>query len=276
MSDKEDSSEPPSESSMSSSSISSGSSSPSSEKVASSKKVAAKKGGGGDGKNKRKRVDPNAPKKPLTSYMLYMQAQRASVMAANPALKFGEVSKKISEDWKVLTEAQKKVYTDKAADDKKRFEAEMKNYKPPVWSDDESENRPKKKAKKDPDAPKRGQNAYMFFANELREKMKGDTAPMKAPDFAKFAGEKWRTMTADEKKPYDEKAAADKERAERETAAYKRGEKPPPKAAPVAAAKTAAPAPVAAASEAKKEADEDDDDDNDDDDDDEDDDEMVQ
>jgi hypothetical protein len=221
MSKKEESSESPESESSISSSLDSSSLS-SSEKVA-KKSVKTKPG---DAKNKRKRVDPNAPKKPLTSYMLYMQAQRGSVMAENPALKFGEVSKKISEDWKVLSEAQKKVYADKAAEDKKRYDAEMKHYKPPVGGEDESDDRPKKKAKKDPDAPKRGQNAYMFFVNELREKMKAENTTMKAPDLAKFAGEKWRTMTPEEKKPYDEKAAADKERAERETAAYKRGEKP--------------------------------------------------
>ncbi len=77
----------------------------------------------------------------------------------------------------------------------------MKGYTPAVMSsEDSSDERPKKKAKKDPDAPKRGQNAYMFYVTELREKMKTENTPMKAPDLAKFAGEKWRGMTPEEKK----------------------------------------------------------------------------
>jgi hypothetical protein len=226
MSKKEESSDVPSESSIKSS-LSSSSSDDSDSSISSdiSSKEKGKKSPvkGKDNKNKRKRKDPNAPKKPMTSYMLYMQAQRAAVVAANPSLKFGDVSKKISEDWKVLPEDQKKIYEDKAAAEKARYDGQMKSYVPPddAGDDDSDEKRPKKKAKKDPNAPKRGQNAYMFFVNDLREKMKNENTPMKAPDLAKLAGEKWRTMTSEDKKPFEDKAAADKERADRETAAYK-------------------------------------------------------
>ena len=110
MSKKSDESSPgpSSESSISSSSVSSSISS------SASSSAANEKGGKGKGKDanekgtKRKR-DPNAPKKPMTSYMLYMQAIRPTVVTNHPNLKFGEVSKKISEDWKQLTEDQKKV-----------------------------------------------------------------------------------------------------------------------------------------------------------------------
>lgn len=66
-------------------------------------KAAAKKGG------KRKRKDPDAPKKPLSSYMFYMAARRNAVASGNPELKFGDIARKVSEEWKALDAETKKV-----------------------------------------------------------------------------------------------------------------------------------------------------------------------
>ncbi|THY89808.1 hypothetical protein D6C93_06772 [Aureobasidium pullulans] len=76
------------------------------------------------------------------------------------------------------------------------------------------------KKKKDPNAPKRGLSAYMFFANEQREKVREDNPGIKFGDVGKLLGEKWKSLNEKQKTPYEAKAAADKKRYEEEKAAY--------------------------------------------------------
>ncbi|KAJ0426063.1 high mobility group box domain-containing protein [Aspergillus carlsbadensis] len=74
--------------------------------------------------------------------------------------------------------------------------------------------------KKDPNAPKRGLSAYMFFANENREKVREDNPGISFGQVGKMLGEKWKALSDKERKPYDDKAAADKKRYEEEKAQY--------------------------------------------------------
>jgi len=78
----------------------------------------------------------------------------------------------------------------------------------------------KVKRKKDPNAPKRGLSAYMFFANDQREKVREDNPGIKFGDVGKILGEKWKELTDKDKTPYEAKAKADKERYESEKARY--------------------------------------------------------
>jgi hypothetical protein len=87
----------------------------------------------------------------------------------------------------------------------------------------------------DPNAPKRGLSAYMFFANDNRDKVREDNPGIKfgklithiadssltgAGDVGKILGEKWKELSDKDRKPYDEKARVDKERYENEKARY--------------------------------------------------------
>jgi len=78
----------------------------------------------------------------------------------------------------------------------------------------------KKKAKKDPNAPRRGLSAYMFFANEQREIVREENPGIKFGDVGKMLGQRWKNLPEDDKAPYEAKAAADKKRYEDEKAAY--------------------------------------------------------
>lgn len=74
--------------------------------------------------------------------------------------------------------------------------------------------------KKDPDAPKRSLSAYMFFANENRDVVRAENPGISFGQVGKLLGEKWKALDADEKSPYESKAAADKKRYEKEKAEY--------------------------------------------------------
>ncbi|CEP13358.1 hypothetical protein [Parasitella parasitica] len=75
------------------------------------------------------------------------------------------------------------------------------------------------KEKKNPNAPKRGLSAYMFFSQDNRAKVKEDNPEASFGTIGKLLGEKWKGLSDQEKKPYLEKAEADKKRYEKEKAA---------------------------------------------------------
>lgn len=77
----------------------------------------------------------------------------------------------------------------------------------------------------------------MFFANDQREKVREDNpgitfgkhpvhatgasaTNMSTGQVGKMLGEKWKNLSDEDRRPYDEKAAADKKRYEEEKATY--------------------------------------------------------
>lgn len=109
--------------------------------------------------NKKKKVekDPNAPKKPLTSYIIFCTEKRKSIVDKDPKMPPKDVSRKLAELWKALSESEKTVYSKKAEAEKERYQNEMKNYSSSSDDDhsehgdhehtDEEEEKPKKEAK---------------------------------------------------------------------------------------------------------------------------------
>ncbi|OJJ60896.1 hypothetical protein ASPSYDRAFT_87465 [Aspergillus sydowii CBS 593.65] len=77
--------------------------------------------------------------------------------------------------------------------------------------------------KKDPNAPKRGLSAYMFFANDNRDKVREENPGISFGQVGKMLGEKWKALSDKDRKPYEDKAATDKKRYEDEKAAYQAG-----------------------------------------------------
>ncbi|KAL2110537.1 hypothetical protein VUR80DRAFT_1015 [Thermomyces stellatus] len=81
----------------------------------------------------------------------------------------------------------------------------------------------KKRGKKDPNAPKKGLSAYMFFANEQRENVREENPGISFGQVGKLLGERWKALSEKQRAPYEAKAAADKKRYEDEKAAYNAG-----------------------------------------------------
>lgn len=72
----------------------------------------------------------------------------------------------------------------------------------------------------DPNAPKRGLSAYMFFANEQRENVREENPGISFGQVGKLLGERWKALNEKQRAPYEAKAAADKKRYEDEKQAY--------------------------------------------------------
>jgi len=79
----------------------------------------------------------------------------------------------------------------------------------------------KKRAKKDPNAPKKALSGYFFFIKDHREELKKKHPTYGIADLAKKLGEAWNNLSATEKKPFLAKSEKDKERYEKEMKKYK-------------------------------------------------------
>jgi len=121
-------------------------------------------------KKGKKKKDPNAPKRPTTAYMLFNSIKRAEIKKENPDASFGDLARLVSAAYKELSEDDKAIWLKKAAEDKTRYEEQMKLYVPPKSS--ATANAKKPKAKKDPNMPKKPTTAYMFFSNAIRSRVK--------------------------------------------------------------------------------------------------------
>lgn len=181
-----------------------------------------KAAGKGGAAKAQKLKDPNAPKRPRNVYMLFCADYRENAKEVlNDGAKAPDVARELGKMWKALCESKnasdKKEY-DKyqkaAADEKARYEEDMKKYKRPCEEELECLVVNKKRAgkgaanKKDPNSPKRPKNGYMFFCAEHRDEAKAaldDDA--KATDIARQLGAMWRAL-GESSKPEDKKLLA--------------------------------------------------------------------
>ena len=180
--------------------------------------------------------DPNKPKRGKSSYLFFCADKRAQVKEEmGDEAKATEVTSELGRRWTALKESttskDKKKLTEyelEASKDKERYLSDMVDYEPP--SDEEIENAKSKKSKKskksiskkdkDPDKPKHGKSAYLFFCADNRAQVKEDLgADSKGSDVLTELGRLWNELkestTAKDKKKlneYESDASKDKER----------------------------------------------------------------
>lgn len=178
---------------------------------------------------KGNRKDPRYPKRALSAYMLYQNHIRKEAKN-DPSITFGEIATIASDKFKAMTEEERSEWVLKSKKDKERFDRELRKYKPSEGYDYngnliEKENGSGKKRKprplKDANSPKRAAGAYVFFANEMRPKLQEENPGVKFVDIGKILGEKWRSLSAEERAPYDKLSSEDKARYRRQIKIYK-------------------------------------------------------
>eukprot|EP00588_Corethron_pennatum_P015060 CAMPEP_0194265234 /NCGR_PEP_ID=MMETSP0169-20130528/552_1 /TAXON_ID=218684 /ORGANISM="Corethron pennatum, Strain L29A3" /LENGTH=225 /DNA_ID=CAMNT_0039005661 /DNA_START=159 /DNA_END=836 /DNA_ORIENTATION=- len=178
------------------------------------------------GKTKRKK-DPNMPKRGMSAFIFFSNHRRPLIKADNPSLTFGGLAKAVSVDFRALTADEMKVWQAKAAKDKARYLKAMESYVPPSASESDSDSdgprkkKPKKK-KKDPNAPKKGMSAFMLFSVATRPRLKAENPSATFGDLAKLVGKSFKALSEKELKKWQEKAAVDKKRYEKQMANYKK------------------------------------------------------
>ena len=78
---------------------------------------------------KKKKKDPNAPKRPLSAFFLFCADERPNVKVQFPQYSVGEAAKELGERWNKVSAEVKSQYEAKAAQEKQRYEREIEDYK---------------------------------------------------------------------------------------------------------------------------------------------------
>ncbi|XP_063708616.1 high mobility group protein 20A [Culicoides brevitarsis] len=79
-------------------------------------------------RTKRRKLNPDAPRYPLTGYVRYTNERRASIKEENPSKSHIEITKQLATEWLELPEEKKQAYMNEAEKDKMRYLEEMKEY----------------------------------------------------------------------------------------------------------------------------------------------------
>jgi high mobility group protein B1 len=82
-----------------------------------------------EGGRKRKKKDPNAPKRPLSAFFLFCHDERPAVKLIHPSYSVGDVAKELGDRWSKVQPDQKGKYEAKAQQEKGRYEKEVATYK---------------------------------------------------------------------------------------------------------------------------------------------------
>eukprot|EP00929_Paragymnodinium_shiwhaense_P062707 TRINITY_DN3130_c0_g1_i1.p1 TRINITY_DN3130_c0_g1~~TRINITY_DN3130_c0_g1_i1.p1 ORF type:complete len:336 (+),score=130.27 TRINITY_DN3130_c0_g1_i1:90-1097(+) len=137
--------------------------------------------------------DPDRPKRPATSWLLFLNDFRKDKKDANPK----EVMTMAAAKWKTMSDAEKAPFVGPADAARGRYRQAMDMYissgKKEAW-------------RRDPEKPKRPANAFFLYAANFREENKG----MKMTEQVKQAKVEWDRLTDAQKAPYVKKAEAAK------------------------------------------------------------------
>lgn len=166
----------------------------------------------------RQQKDPNAPKRPRTSYIYFCLDKRDSVKAEMPNLKATEITSALAAKWRELPSKKKKKYEKQALADKERYTKEMENYTPLTLRTVITADGKVKKRRKVKKGPKRPTTSYLYFCKDYRSKVKAENPDMKVTEVSKELGRMWREEYTSEKdrRKWLKLAAKDKKRYEKE------------------------------------------------------------
>uniref|UniRef100_A0A8C8T1B4 HMG box domain-containing protein n=1 Tax=Peromyscus maniculatus bairdii TaxID=230844 RepID=A0A8C8T1B4_PERMB len=135
--------------------------------------------------------DPKKLRGKMSSYAFFVQTCREEHKKKHPdaSVNFSEFSKKCSERWKTMSAKEKGKFEDMAKADKGRYEREMKTYICP-----------------------KGETKKKFKDPNYRPKIKVEHPGLSIGDVAKKLGEMWNNTAANDRQPYEKKAAKLKEK----------------------------------------------------------------
>ncbi|KAG9127537.1 hypothetical protein FRC07_012553 [Ceratobasidium sp. 392] len=134
--------------------------------------------------------DPNAPKRPATSYILFQNDIRDELKAKNPGLPYKELLGKVSEAWQKLAETEKKNYQNQADENMAKYNRAVLDYKgvanghpPPSVTEPTPEVDEEEEEEEEPAHPAKKQKAATPEAesSEEEEEEESDSEPAPPP-----------------------------------------------------------------------------------------------
>jgi hypothetical protein len=178
---------------------------------------------------------PDAPKRFKSPYICFFSAKQDEVRhKLGPDAKFQDHGKEIGRMWRELGDEERSFWVEQSRLDRERFEREKDQYEGP-WTV-ESQRSTKRKGgemmkppgnfqpppvvNKQP-VPKGHKTAYILFFSAHQQQIKDEMAgEFTFVDLGKKIGEKWRSLSPEERQYWEEQARLDKIRVEKEQHAY--------------------------------------------------------
>lgn len=122
----------------------------------------AKKKRGKAKKKKKKKKDLNKPKRNMSAFFFYMNANREQMKKQNGDAKFGDIAKTMSAKFKALNDTERSQWDELAAADKTRYLAQMKSYIPEENKEEEISSTTTSKRKSVSNSPKSKKKAKLL------------------------------------------------------------------------------------------------------------------
>ena len=162
------------------------------------------------------------PKKPKSAYMMYLQHNSNTVAeeikASGEIPDMGKTSKILGPRWSALPASERAHFEALAAEDKKRYDAELSKYLKETPNAASSQKK----------GPKRPLSAYFLFSNDHRDAItKQHFRPGEKIDVqvvSKKLGQKWKELEPKDRERYEQSAKAAKDRFDKEQAEVKNNE----------------------------------------------------
>eukprot|EP01114_Cavostelium_apophysatum_P016757 TRINITY_DN482_c0_g1_i1.p1 TRINITY_DN482_c0_g1~~TRINITY_DN482_c0_g1_i1.p1 ORF type:complete len:341 (+),score=135.48 TRINITY_DN482_c0_g1_i1:124-1146(+) len=124
----------------------------------------------------------NAPKRSKSSFVFYVMDQFNGAKKGETNVK--DVIKGLAAKWKTMSDSEKKAYNEQAKKDRVRYEKEKA---------EAAKNAP----------PKKPLTSFLIYANEQRAAVQAANPKLTMPEVGKALGEKWRTLSENEKAKYN-------------------------------------------------------------------------
>jgi len=170
------------------------------------------------------RKAPQAPKRFKSAFIFFSihkhpEIRQQRKLENNCSGAVPNVAKLVSEAWRSLTPVERAVWDKKAEVDKKRYELERATYTGP-WKIPAS-----KRAKKDPDAPKRPMSAFLAYSKNMRGVTKQENLHLSNTEISKLLAVKWKEAPEDIRNNYITKEAVERETYKKAIAEWRANQK---------------------------------------------------
>ena len=195
--------------------------------------------------------DSSKPKRGRNPYILFSNAKRNEVIAANPSMTPREIMKKLAKMWNEISAEERIPYEKQSKEENERSRIEMKAWNDKnhgeiqcksdtknnsmedmwneklkelqIWYEKASENNVNKTPRKlrDPTRPKRSRNAYVLFSQTKRAGLKTLKPNLNNQEIMSELGIMWKSASEEERARFINLANEDSERYKTEMIAWK-------------------------------------------------------
>ncbi|XP_034563918.1 transcription factor A, mitochondrial [Notolabrus celidotus] len=161
------------------------------------------------------------PKRPLNGYMRFVVQQKPTVVRQNPDIKSVDIVRKIAQEWRLLSQAQKRPFEEASQRDREQFKVDLQRYQaqltPAQLLQQATERRMrlakrkairKKRELNNLGKPKRPRSPFNIFMSEHFEEARGTNTQEKMTSLR----DDWKNLFSHQKQVYIQLAEDDKVR----------------------------------------------------------------